>query len=95
MGRCVVHSARGGAVALFSLSGLLLSCNSIGATSGHAAQAPPPVGTAPRLAISDTFGIVDLENRFEDVARKAAPSVVAISGTDASVEADDALRTSR
>ncbi|MDB5293057.1 MAG: protease Do [Phycisphaerales bacterium] len=95
MGRCIVHSARGGVVALFSLSGLLLSCNSIGATPGHAAQAPPPSGSAPKLAVSDTFGAADLEKRFEEVARKAAPSVVAISATDATVEADDALRSNR
>jgi S1-C subfamily serine protease len=95
MGRCIVRSARRGAIALFSLSGFLLSCNSIGVSPGRAAQAPPSPSGSPKLEVSDNFGAADLEKRFEEVARSAAPSVVAISATDATVEVDDALRTNR
>ena len=89
MGSRILRGANGGAVALIGLSGLLFSCNA-GSGSGQAAQA----ATASHLEISDNFGVLDLEQRFEEVSRKVAPSVVAISATDAKLEAaDEALRS--
>jgi len=85
-----LRSARGGAVALIGLSGLLFSCSGMAPAGANSAQA-----ASTRMEVTDNFGITDLEQRFEDVSRKVAPAVVAISATDAKIEADDALSSDR
>ena len=89
MGSCFFRCAHGGAVALICVSGLLFSC------SGSAPAADSARDASSHIEISDNFGVADLEQHFEDVTRKVAPAVVAISATDAKVEADDALRADR
>jgi S1-C subfamily serine protease len=95
MGR-FAQGARGMSAALLALSGLLFSCNMRGtgiarngAAGGSAEEA------SGRVEIADNFDAPDLERHFEDVARRLSPAVVAISATDAKVEADDALRSDR
>ncbi|HET6248282.1 MAG TPA: trypsin-like peptidase domain-containing protein [Tepidisphaeraceae bacterium] len=92
MGR-FAHTARGGSAALLALSGLLFSCSSAGSASRTAVVAPAE--HASHVEISDNFDIPDLEQHFLDVAKRLSPSVVAISATDAKLEADDALRSDR
>src|SRR5258708_5519527 len=90
------YGARAGSAALVLFSGLLLSCNSLHSASNPSGRAAAPLERAAyRFEISDNFQVPELEQRFEEVARHAAPSVVAISATDAKVEADDALRSNR
>jgi S1-C subfamily serine protease len=84
------------AAALMGACGLLVSCNTSAPSSTHVIHAAvAPDKPAARLDISDTFEIADLEKRFEEVARQAAPSVVAISATDAKIDADESLRSNR
>jgi serine protease Do len=84
----IFRGARGGAVALLGLCGLISSCNS-GPGSGAAAAATP----SSHVDVFDNFNVSDLEQHFEEVSRKVAPAVVAISATDAHLEADEALRS--
>ena len=91
MVRRFAQSRRGKAAALFSLSGLLCSCNTV--STSPAAQAAAPADSTPHVEVSDTFGIPELEARFEEVAKHAAPAVVAISATDAKLNTDEALRS--
>ena len=42
---------------------------------------------------TDTLQLADLQSAFENVAKKAAPSVVAISASVTAVDADDAVRS--
>ena len=66
-----------------------------GHRSSASADADGPSQRAGHVEVSDNFDVPDLEKRFEDVAERLSPSVVAISATDARVEADDALRSNR
>ena len=89
MASCIFRGARGGAVALLGLCGLIFSCSS-GTGTGASARAATPSSHAD---VKDNFGLSDLEQRFEEISRKVAPAVVAISATDAKLEADEALRS--
>jgi serine protease Do len=48
---------------------------------------------ARNFRVADNFDIVDLQQQFENVARRVAPAVVAISGADSAMQGDGALRT--
>jgi hypothetical protein len=89
----------GVAAALMGVCGLLASCNSkpVDTSSAHirAIHAVVAADHVPgHIDVSDNFDAADLEQRFEEVARNAAPAVVAISATDAKVDADEALLSS-
>ena len=97
MGRVAVRHARGGAVALLGFAGVVISHLALGISplnppsAAHAAEAPSAPARAFR--VSDNFDIVDLQQQFENVARRVAPAVVAISGADSRMEGDGAHRT--
>src|SRR4051812_25139546 len=92
----VSNRAGGFAAAVICVSWLLVSCNAVKTSSTPAIHTDVVADHAPpHIQVSDSFDIADLEKRFETVARHAAPSVVAISATDAKVESDDALRSDR
>src|SRR5687768_3463930 len=97
MGRVAVRHARGGAVALLGFAGVVISHLALGISplnppsSAHAAEAPSAPARA--FKVSDNFDIVDLQQQFENVARRVAPAVVAISGADSRMEGDGAHRT--
>ena len=82
-----MHGASGGAAALI---GFLCVMFWVPAPLAAAGDTPPP---HPQREISDNFGVSDLERHFQDVAQKVASSVVAICGTDARIDADNALRS--
>jgi S1-C subfamily serine protease len=68
-------------VALAAVSaGFLASCQSQGGSQATAASA--------KISVSDNFGAPDLEQHFEAVANRVSPAVVAISATEAPIEAD-------
>src|SRR5688500_5031539 len=96
MGRVAVRHARGGAVALLGFAGVVISHLALGISplnppsSAHAAEAPSAPARA--FKVSDNFDIVDLQQQFENVARRVAPAVVAISGADSRMEGDGAHR---
>ena len=48
---------------------------------------------ARNFRVADNFDIVDLQQQFENVAKRVAPAVVAISGADTAMQGDGALRT--
>src|SRR6266403_2834318 len=88
MGLRVVFRARGGTVALLAvLSGSLASCTA-GSGAQSAARATP---ASAKIDVQDNFGAPDLEEKFEAVAKRVSPSVVAISATEAAVDADGAM----
>src|SRR5437764_8735747 len=90
MGVPVVRTARGSCVALMGL-GLLASCSTVGMGPMNRLTG---AGTASdRIEVVDNFGAVELEHQFEVVARRVSPAVVAISATEAAVDADGALRS--
>jgi serine protease Do len=82
-----MRGASGGAAALI---GFL--CVSFWVCVPPAGAGDAPSTRLPRQ-ISDNFDLVDLERQFQDVAQQVAPSVVAICGTDARIDADNALRS--
>ena len=90
MGSRFRTSNRGDAVILLSLSGLLFSCGHLNKSAGDAAMAAAP--DAPHIEVADNFSAADLETRFEQVARRVAPTVVAITATDAHFDAENTLR---
>jgi len=72
------------------------------ASAGNLAVAAKPVAAQPvalaaaparTFRVAENFDVADLEAQFENVARKVAPAVVAISGADTPVGGDAALRT--
>src|SRR5437868_5976587 len=89
---CFAIRTGGVAAALIGFCGLLVSCNARTSSSAHLIHAAvAPERAAARLDVPENFEMADLEKRFEDVARRAASSVVAISATEATVDADDSL----
>lgn len=104
MGRVAVRHARGGAVALLGFVGVVTCHLALGLSplnapsSAHAAEAMPSLDGAQQaqartFRVADNFDIVDLQQQFENVARRVAPAVVAISGADTAMQGDSALRT--
>lgn len=59
----------------------------------------PPQGSgsaivaADRIEVVDNFGAADLEQRFQDVAKRVSPCVVAISATESTVNTESTLRS--
>ena len=98
MGSRVVRGARGGAVALVGLSGVLFSCSAMGLSQGGQARAQSAQSPAqsPAVAqdvrVTDTFDAPELEKQFEAVAKRVSPAVVAISATDVPVDAEGVQR---
>lgn len=88
----LAYTPRGRIAALFSLTGLLASCTNLDHSSVAAAPAQASARHPVQLEVTDNFSVPDLETRFEEVARNVAPTVVAISATDAPLDVDDALR---
>jgi S1-C subfamily serine protease len=79
------------AFALVPLSFALASCGTVGSSplnsTAHA------IAAADHIEMADNFNAPDLEQRFEDVAKRASSSVVAISATESAVETDATLRS--
>lgn len=76
--------------ALLGLGLLAASCTSAGRlaqTSNGATLA------ADHIEVVDNFGAADLEQRFQDVAKRVSPSVVAISATESPIEGEATLRS--
>ena len=85
MGVRLGRLVRSGTVALTALSaGFLVSCQSQNNAQATAAAA--------RIAVTDNFAAPDLEQQFEEVANRVSPAVVAISATEAPIDADAGLR---
>src|SRR5690348_5509457 len=78
---------RAGTIALIALSGWLVSC---GATPGGPNGRAVPASA--KIEVIDNFGAAELEQKFEDVAKRISPSVVAISATEAAMETDSGFR---
>jgi S1-C subfamily serine protease len=76
---------------LLALTTVLASCGPAGAPH---TSAPSSTATAGKINVFDNFGVPELEQRFEAVARQVSPAVVAISATEAPVESDPALTAS-
>ncbi len=53
----------------------------------------PSASLPPAVRFSDTFDAQELEQQFEQVARRVSPAVVAISATDSRLDADDTQRS--
>jgi serine protease Do len=68
----------------------MASCSSGNTGFGGSARA---ITAADHIDVVDNFGAAALEQRFEDVARKASPAVVAISATEAPVANNPGLRS--
>src|SRR4051794_266998 len=103
MGSRFLRGARGGAVALVGLSGLLFSCSSGLARSDRPFGSAQPAAAHPgntqgqsqgsrEVQFTDTFEAPELEKQFELVARRVSPAVVAISATDVQVDGDGIQR---
>ena len=85
MGVRLGRLVRAGTVALTALSaGFLVSCQS--------QNNPAATPAAARIAVTDNFAAPDLEQHFEDIANRVSPAVVAISATEAPIDADAGLR---
>jgi serine protease Do len=104
MGRVAVRHARGGAVALLGFAGVVICHLALGLSplnppsSAHGADVSADLSQAQQaqsraFRVSDNFDIVDLQQQFEDVARRVAPAVVAISGADTAMQGDAAFRS--
>ena len=87
MGRRFAPCGRAGTFALCALTAALPSCSVAGLGTGAAIPA------SDKVQVVDNFGASDLEKRFEEVARRVSPTVVAISATEATIETDASLRT--
>jgi S1-C subfamily serine protease len=76
MGNGNSRAARGAAVAIISLCGLLASCSTASRSGPTALKSPidPPLST--------NFDAADLQEQFQSVTDRVAPAVVAISATD-------------
>jgi serine protease Do len=84
-----------GAVGVLMLVSVLFSCTDRSVV-GTIAQEQQPALAAAKTSGSDDFGdtleIADLQERFASIAKQIAPSVVAISATDAEFNLEAALR---
>jgi len=90
MGARAARLQRARTVALVGLSGLLVSCSTLGLPLNGAARA---TAASDRIEVVDNFGATDLEHRFEDVASRVSAAVVAISATESAIETDATLRS--
>jgi S1-C subfamily serine protease len=61
--------------------------------SGAAPILSPTNGQPPAVRVSDTFDAQQLEQQFEQMARRVSPAVVAISATDSHLDTEDAQRS--
>src|SRR5688500_19330725 len=108
MGRVAVRHARGGAVAPLGFVGVVTCHLALGLSplnppsAARAAEAPAQQAASltdaqqaqsRNFRVAANFDIVDLQQQFENVARRVAPAVVAISGADSRMEGDGAHRT--
>jgi serine protease Do len=85
-----------GAAGVLLLTGLLLSCTDsrLGPVAQPAAAiAATPAKVDPADSFTDTLDIAGLQDRFAVVAQRIAPSVVAISATDADFNYEAAMRS--
>ncbi|HSU66077.1 MAG TPA: trypsin-like peptidase domain-containing protein [Tepidisphaeraceae bacterium] len=79
-----------GTCAVLALAGVLAaSCSS----SNNLSSGGRAIAAADHIQVIDNFSARDLEQRFEDVAKRVSPSVVAISATESAVETDATLRS--
>src|SRR5688572_20946379 len=85
-----------GAAGVLVLVGLLLSCTNrgLGPASGRtaAALAADSTPSIPVQLPDETLDLAGLQDRFQDVAKRISPSVVAISATDADFNFESAGR---
>jgi len=61
--------------------------------SGAAPILSPSSSQPPAVRVCDTFDVQELEQQFEEVARRVSPAVVAISATDTRLDTDDTQRS--
>ena len=78
---------RAGTIALIACCGWLTSC---AATPGG--QRGRAIVASARINVIDNFGAPELEQKFEDIATRISPCVVAISATEAAMETDSGFR---
>lgn len=76
--------------ALVGLASLAASCSSAGRPPQGSAAA---IVAAEHIEVVDNFGAADLEQRFQDVAKRISPCVVAISATESTIETEATLRS--
>jgi serine protease Do len=79
------------ACALAPLSLLLASCAATHSSSLNGSV--HAIAAADHIEMADNFSAPDLELRFEDVAKRASSTVVAISATESTIESDATLRS--
>ena len=78
-----------GALAPLSLVCLLASCSAAAGPAGSAGA----IAAADHIHVEDNFGVAGLEQHFESVAKAASETVVAISATEAPVQAESSIRS--
>jgi serine protease Do len=77
-----------GSFALLLATLSLTSCATLG--NGQNAKV---IAAADHVRVVDNFDAADLEQHFQDVARRISPAVVAISATEATVDTESTLRS--
>src|SRR5687768_13419150 len=97
MGRCVLRGGTRSAMGVLALVSVLLSCTDRNRLGPAAAQPAAAASlAAARIDSSDGFSetldLANLQDRFAAVAQRIAPSVVAISATEADFNYEAALR---
>ncbi len=97
MGRSTMRGARGGVVALLGVVGATFLYSVGGPSIGRPARAQAAGAVAaPVSAVASADAVADLtqiEQQFEQLARRVSPAVVAISGADEHHDADEAHRS--
>src|SRR4051812_22722062 len=92
MGRFVLRGSARGVASALALVGLLSCTNQGLGPVGQPSAALAAARVSPNDSFGETLDIAGLQDRFAAVAQRIAPSVVAISATDATFNADAALR---
>ena len=97
MGSSTMRGARGGVVALLGVLGATFLYSFGGSSLGQPARAQAAGAVAaPVAAVASADALADLtqiEQQFEQLARRVSPAVVAISGADEHSDADEAQRS--
>ena len=97
MGSSTMRGARGGVVALLGVLGATFLYSVGGSSLGQPARAQAAGAVAaPVSAVASADALADLtqiEQQFEQLARRVSPAVVAISGADEHSDADEAQRS--
>jgi S1-C subfamily serine protease len=92
MGRFVLRGGARGVAGALALVGLLSCTNQSLVPVGQPSAALAAAKVSPSDSFGETLDIAGLQDRFAAVAQRIAPSVVAISATEATFNVDAALR---